>query len=512
MNKISPYFFLVFLIIFSFSINFYYGSRGVLAVDTFSHFDSTYKLLNGIIPFRDFWVISGGIIDYLQLPFFYFFGVNWTSYLAQSSFFNCCLTIATFFFLKKIELDNVNSFLYSFCFSVLANPSMGTPFIDHYSAFFSLLGLYCFYGAIQNNNFFLWFLLPILFFLAFFSKQTPASYIIISISLMIFFYIVVFKKIKVLIPLIVSTIFCFSFLVGFLMLNEIKFSNFIVQYFLFPQTIGAERFSEYKLNFNNIILDFKFIHLFLIFLVYQIFKDLKMKTYQEKKFFIINFTLLFFSLSLIFHQIYTKNFIYIFFLIPIIGGVLHSQSIGNFKNKKFVMIFLIFFTVFSTIKYHQRFNVERKMLNLEGKNLSLSIDAAKIDKKLSGLKWITHGNLEPQEEIDLIIESLNIINNDNDKILLLTHYNFFSSVLERKLYSPSRWPTDLVSNPDENNEYFENYLEFTKSLIVEKNIKSIYITLPSYHDNVQRIFGKNCLIKTKKNKILLHYKINDDCI
>ena len=164
-------------------------------MDTFSHFDSAYKILKGVIIFRDFWNISGGVIDYLQLPFFYFFGTNWSSYILQSSIFNCCLTITTYYFLKNIGLNNIQSFFYSFCFAILANPSMGTPFVDHYSTFFSLLSFYSFILAIKSNGKLYWFLLPILLFLAFFSKQTPAAYIILSIFLAIIIYILIYKKI-----------------------------------------------------------------------------------------------------------------------------------------------------------------------------------------------------------------------------------------------------------------------------------------------------------------------------
>lgn len=510
MKKEFSKYLLIPLVFVSFYVNYYYGSKGVLAVDTFSHFDSAYKLLKGVIIFRDFWNISGGVIDYLQLPFFYFFGINWSSYILQSSIFNCFLTVTTYYFLKKIGLNNIQSFFYSFCFAILANPSMGTPFVDHYSTFFSLLGFYSFILAIKNNSKIYWFLLPILFFLAFFSKQTPAAYIILSIFLAIFIYILIYKKFGFIKSLISGTLICLVFLTSFIILNEIQISEFITQYFLFPQTIGSSRISNFKLDLNNTILNFKFIHILLILLLYALFKKRNIEIEENKFKFILNFTLFIFSFSLIFHQIYTKNFIFIFFLIPIIGGVLHNQF-NFFKYKKIFINFLILITLFSTIKYHQRFNIDRKMLNLENINLDKAIDASQINKKLAGLKWVTYGPLTPSEEIKLIKDSLKIIDNDKNEILLLTHYNFFSSVLEKTFYSPSRWPTDLVSNPSKDNKYYMNYIRFTKNLIIKKNIKSIYITIPSYQDIILDVFNHECVRRTKPNKILIHYKINDSC-
>ena len=510
MKKELTKYLLIPLILVSFYVNYYYGSKGVLAVDTFSHFDSAYKLLKGVIIFRDFWNISGGVIDYLQLPFFYFFGTNWSSYILQSSIFNSCLTVTTYYFLKNIELDNIKSFFYSICFAILANPSMGTPFVDHYSTFFSLLSFYSFILAIKSNSKLYWFLLPILLFLAFFSKQTPAAYVILSIFLAKIIYIFIYKKFSFIKPLLSGISICLIFLTSFLILNEIQISEFITQYFLFPQTIGSSRISNFKLDLNNTILNFKFIHIFLILLIYALYKKRNVEIEENKFKFILNFTLFIFSFSLIFHQIYTKNFIFIFFLIPLIGGVLHNQF-NFFKYKKIFINFLILITLFSTFKYHQRFNIDRKMLNLENIDLDKAIDASKINKKLAGLKWVTYGPLTPSEEIKLIKDSLKIIDNDKNEILLLTHYNFFSSVLEKTLYSPSRWPTDLVSNPSKNNKYYNYYIIFTKNLILKRKIKSIYITIPSYQDIVLDVFDSECIKKAKLNKILIHYEINDDC-
>ena len=47
-----------FVIIFSLLINQYYGNLGVFPVDSFSHFDTGYKILLGEYPFKDYWLVS----------------------------------------------------------------------------------------------------------------------------------------------------------------------------------------------------------------------------------------------------------------------------------------------------------------------------------------------------------------------------------------------------------------------------------------------------------------------
>ena len=130
---------ILFLSIFSLSINFYYGSLGVLPIDTFAFFDTGFRILNGEVPFNDYWTISGPFIDFLQALYFLIFGISWKSYLLNGAIINLILTLLSFFFFKKTGLNNYYSLFYSTCVAILANPSMGTPFPDHYSAFFSLL-------------------------------------------------------------------------------------------------------------------------------------------------------------------------------------------------------------------------------------------------------------------------------------------------------------------------------------------------------------------------------------
>ena len=78
--------FLLFLI--ALLVNQYSGNRGVFPIDSFSHFDSGFRILKGDHPFKDYWVVSGPIVDYLQSIFFFFFGINWQSYVFHASFIN----------------------------------------------------------------------------------------------------------------------------------------------------------------------------------------------------------------------------------------------------------------------------------------------------------------------------------------------------------------------------------------------------------------------------------------
>ena len=52
-----------FLFLFSLLINQYYGNNGIFPLDSFSHFDSGFRILIGEYPFRDYWVIEAPTVD-----------------------------------------------------------------------------------------------------------------------------------------------------------------------------------------------------------------------------------------------------------------------------------------------------------------------------------------------------------------------------------------------------------------------------------------------------------------
>ena len=73
LSKIISYkskFFILFLFLFSITINQHYGNRGAFPIDSFFHFDVAYRILNGEHPFSDFWTVSGPTVDYIQAIFF----------------------------------------------------------------------------------------------------------------------------------------------------------------------------------------------------------------------------------------------------------------------------------------------------------------------------------------------------------------------------------------------------------------------------------------------------------
>ena len=504
-------FFILFILIFSIIVNQYYASLGAFPLDTFYHFDLGYRILKGDIPFTDIWMVSGVIVNYLQAFFFYIFGINWTSYVLHASIFNGIISLATYFLLREFGLKIYYCFLYSLLFSLLGYTSSGTPFVDHHSTFFCLLAVYSLLFAIKNEKNIFWISIPIFLGFAFLSKQVPAFYIFLILSIIIIIYLFTLNKIDPLKSILLGIILFIFFLILLIFFGGIKFESFINQYILYPQSIGNDRFSNFKPTFDGIVSHFKFIYISIApFFFINIKLIIYKKKFLKKKDFFYFITILLFTLSLIFHQFFTKNQTYIFFLIPLLVGFSHIaiNSITEKKNNS-ITFFLILYCILVTSKYHLRINGDRKFHELNQVNFSKSIPATKIDSKLKGLKWITppfKDNVE--EEINFIKDLKSQIQTDKRKKMVITHYSFISSILDENFFSPSMaYTSDGSIIPLKNNKYSQKYKNLVINLIKKNNVDVIYIVYPVHKGSIADYLDKSCLKEKLILKGVISYEI-----
>tara|TARA_Y100000590_G_scaffold240705_1_gene270687 strand:+ start:1239 stop:2798 length:1560 start_codon:yes stop_codon:yes gene_type:complete len=501
--------FIILLFLFSLLINQYYGNKGIFPIDSFSHFDTGFRILLGEYPFKDYWVVSGPFVDYLQGLFFYLFGVNWQTYVFHASFINGIITIVTFTILRNFQFNIFFSFIYSLFFSILAYPSSGTPFVDHHSSFFALLGIYILLLAIKNGKNYYWILLPIIFGLSFLSKQVPALYIIFFTILILIFYCLVNRKYDFIKYILLGLSIFILAVLTLGTIQGINLSTFLNQYIFYPQTIGQNRFENLDLNFNNFVSHFKFIYLSLVPLVYLNLKNLFLKKnyFKEKEF--INFLILILlTFSFILHQLLTKNQTIIFFLIPILVAFSHI-SLGSDKN--IISVILIVFCLLITIKYHLRFNEDRKFHELNNSNFKLSVDGNQINQKLKGLNWITpEFKKNPQKEINLINETKIYLKNENRFKMILTNYSFFSVILNESSFSTTRWHAfDGTDYPKKGNKYFEKYKSLLINSIKSNKIEVIYTIKPVKRENLYDYIDENCFNEKKLTEILTMYELKN---
>ena len=488
------------ILIYSYLINWYSGNIGVIPIDSFGFLDTGYSIINGHLPIRDFWIFTGLLVDYMEAAFLYTFGNNWNSHLAHSSFMNIVATMCLYFFLKEYNLKLSSITFYCLCFATLCYPLSGTPFAYIHAYIFSLIAIFNLLIAIKKKNNILWFSFPYICLFAFLSMQTPTAYILIILFGVLIFYFFKDKNFENLRYFILGCISSISFFLLFLFLTKTPITNFVYQYILFPISIGEGRIVSKdiayislidQLNLKRLIGEFKFIHVFLIPLIFYSLKQIKKNNRNRN---ILNFTIISSVLAFFFNQLITANQIYIFSLIPIIAAVLHLNLENSKINSK--IFYLVFFVVlFVTIKFHFRYNVERKFHDLEYIDKSNAIYANKINKNFKNLRWISKFD-NPKNELLIIKQAIDIIGNDERDKTLITHYQFMSTILEEPLNILNRWYLwDNNTHPTENHKYFDNYKFLVNKNIKKNNIKVIYLLGQENEikfENVKNYFTDTC--------------------
>ena len=156
--------------------------------------------------------------------------------------------------------------------------------------------------------------------------------------------------------------------------------------------------------------------------------------------------------------------------------------------------------------------MKKKFIELSNVNFDLSEDATQIDQRLKGLKWITPDfSDKPLDEINLLVETRNILSEKNERKIIVTDYQFFSSLLINKFASPNKWYDDL-SIPNKKNKYYNEFKNFFSKKILNSEIESIYFigTEKNKIDFFQEFKQNNdCVVPQKINELLVEFNIND---
>ncbi len=483
-----------------------------MPMDNFVLYNGGYRVLNGFVPFNDYWLVTGPLLDYLNALFFNFFGINWKTYIYHSSLFNLIITLTTYLFFLNLRLSKIWSLFYSILFSCLMYSVVGTPFVDHHSTIFLIIAFYLFIYGVHNNSYKAHFYIPFLFLLSFLSKQTPAAYGIIGMCFLILIYIFLnsSKAKKIISTFLLGSLLSVILLALFFYFTGITLSNFIDQYILFAQTIGENRLSEINYNFFELVLEFKLINIFLFYLIgATIF--LPKKTTLNKNLFLILLSVICLSVIMIFHQTITFNQNFIFFLIPFLMAIIHIFQKKFIKNKNYILIILIMICIFSVGKYHMRFNEQRKFNELEKVDLKNAVDALNIHKSLEGLKWITAKYpLDPNKEILDIKEAMQIIKKEKRHKTIITHYQFIAPVLSINDYSPNQWHHPTVSFPIQKQKYFKKYKLYFINQLKKNEIETIY-TIGDGQHIVNLILNESCFETRQVGNIIFSHILNNKC-
>ena len=516
-KKLTNIPYLILISAISFYINWKYSAYGVYPIDTFFHYDSAYRILNGEYPIKDYWVVSGVVVDFLQAFFFKILNVSWNSYIFHASILNSMFSILTFYFLININLKKEIAFFYTISFSILAYPVSGTPFVDLHAAFFCVAATYFSISAIKNpTNYLNWFLVVSFYILAFFSKIVPTAYFLILNCFAISWYLLIKKEFKPFIIIFFSLLFYLFLLFLLLKFLNLEIDSLYIQLIDYPLSIGSDRLNPFLFSLATFTSNYKFILIPISFLSYLIIRDItksriKFSSNEFAKF------LIFFNLcvSLILHQVLTKNQIYIYFLVPLSFGLLHAKIEKiNFKSRNIINYSIMFLVIFVTIKYHIRYNENRKFHELIYTDISEHTESAPLGKSLEGIMWISPlYKKSPQNEINMLKQVKSQLNKKKN-LMLISNYLFLDSITIPNLNSPNRAYTyDGSTMPLKKNKYFNYYKNYLFKKLIKKKINEVYfIKEEKFNFEIfTQFLTKDCYLKYEDDLFVI-FKLNKKCI
>jgi len=316
--------------------------------------------------------------------------------------------------------------------------------------------------------------------------------------------------IKILSPLAIGTFGSLIFLMLFFYFARLDISNFVDQYIFYAKTIGDYRLSAFSFNVLDVLINYKFINFFNLILIIFLVSLLLKKKKDRSAIFVVLASLIL-SCVLIFHQYYTFNQSYIFFVIPYLCGIIHVFY-KKIYVKKYILIISILICIFAVMKYHLRFNEQRKFNELEKVDLSRAIDAKEISNELSGLKWISYYYPKnPKEEIINLKKILNILSEDRSKKTIITDYQFLAPALKIYDYSPNQWHHATVSFPTKGQKYFTKYKYFFIDNLKKNKIDFIFETTSSENTITELVLDQDCLDKKRLTDMLVKIKLLKKC-
>ncbi len=416
---------------------------------------------------------------------------------------------------KELNLNFYYSIILTLCFLTLAYPVSGVPFIDHHATFLCLMSFLIFYSGLKKKNYKFFIFIPLILGLAFFSKPVPSAYLILSLGIVLIVNFLPKKDLKPILNLFYGSLIFVIFIFVFLKYENIPVENFVDQLILYPMSIGNDRSDLFIASLQNRFFNFKFIFITIIYLIFLLFfkKNYKKLAYNDLSFLLLLFL---FSFVMVYHQLLTNNQNFIFFLIPLnVSLIIFLNNKFKIKSKKKINIFFVVFTIFLTIKYHERFNLERKFHDLQNVDLKNFSQASNIDESLYPLKWVTSNTKNnPNSEINLIKSFTAEIEKSKNNILLISNHNFIDSITSKKIFSIVK-NYDPVTIPKKNNKYRIKFNNFFKQKLKEKNIQEIILFFPQISNidlvkkSINEFLGKNCLSSENINFATLKLKVND---
>jgi hypothetical protein len=168
------------ILIFAFAFTWYSGHRGLFLLDHSAVFDGAWRIVQGQIPYRDFYMAFPPIMFWIQAAFFKVAGLTFSSMVLSAAVVNVLATASIMRFVHLLVTgSSLPTLLAGIVTAIWFQPPFGTLWMEQVAFLFACGALQCTLEAGRLTNRFsmlLWFLTGCCMACSFLSKQNAGAF------------------------------------------------------------------------------------------------------------------------------------------------------------------------------------------------------------------------------------------------------------------------------------------------------------------------------------------------
>ena len=170
------------------------------------------------------------------------------------------------------------------------------------------------------------------------------------------------------------------------------------------------------------------------------------------------------------------------------------------------------YTLIISLLYFEDVIKNRYWFDIVNPNWNNAIQAQEIDLKFDGLTWLSN-DTNTQNEILDIKYTLSYLKSLNDNFIIITNYQIYNAILNKKNYSPVKYWWNNLTYPPKENKYRNEFDAFFQKKINKNNVKKIVIAndiKDNFEINEFKWLNK-CMTKEQKNETFTSYNVEGQC-
>ena len=179
---------------------------------------------------------------------------------------------------------------------------------------------------------------------------------------------------------------------------------------------------------------------------------------------------------------------------------------------KKISYLILIYTLLISLLYFENIIRNRYWFDIINPDWNNSIKAQEIDSKLKGLVWLSD-NQNVEKEISDIKYTLSYLKTLDENYIIITNYQIYNTILNKKNYSPVKYWWHNWTYPVEGRKYKNEFDIFFKKKINENEVKKIIVAndILEYFKIDQFQWLNKCTLREEKNQTFEIFKIIKKC-